>query len=554
MLQIPSSSRSFFSTLILSVLSIVSGTNLHSQSESAYETILAQEFEAYQSGASVLVAKRGEILFRGAIGLANLDQKVQNTAEHIFRIGSITKEFTAVAVLQLQEQGKLELSDPIHKYLPDYPEQGRGITIEHLLTHTSGIKNYTGMAEVAHLQSTEARPKQIIKVFKDAPMESTPGTVYQYNNYGYVLLGAIIEQASGMSYEAYLEQHIFEPAKMQHTYFGEAKAPLKGRATGYQMQDGKFAKAPYLNMAIPYAAGALLSNVDDLYTWVKALQGHQLLDKSSLRKALSPHQLEDGSKIPYGYGFQLDEMYGKKVVGHDGVIQGFLAYALYLPEEDLFVAVLSNCTCKNPVGTANKLAAYALGEFPLLQKELSDSNLGDHYVGRYQYHEEMQQDIFVERNQLYSLSTGDRRRPLYQGDKDQFFFEGGLISIEFIRNEAGEVVGMERSDKGRVLAKAEKISATVAQKEAIQLKEAELQEYVGKYDLGPFHLFITLEKDKLFGQPEGQSKEELFAKAKDHLFLKAVDAEMEFFRKDGLVQAVKVTIGKNSFEGKLVQE
>lgn len=554
MLHIPSSSRSYLSILVLLAFSIVSGTHLHSQSESAYEAILAQEFEGYQSGASVLVAKRGEILFKGAVGLANLDQKVQNTAEHIFRIGSITKEFTAVAILQLQEQGKLKLTDPIHKYLPDYPKEGKGITIEHLLTHTSGIKNYTGMAEVAHLQTTEATPKQIINVFKDAPMESTPGTMYQYNNYGYVLLGAIIEQVSDMSYEAYLEQHIFQPADMQHTYFGEAKAPIEERAIGYQMLNGKFAKAPYLNMSIPYAAGALLSNVNDLYTWMSALQGRQLLSEASLQKAFSPHQLQDGSKVPYGYGFQLDELYGKKVVGHDGVIQGFLAYALYLPEEDLFVAVLSNCTCKNPVGAANKLAAYTLGEFPLLQKELSDANLGDHYVGRYQYDKEMQQDIFVEGNQLYSLSTGDRRRLLYQGDKDQFFFEGGLISIEFIRNEAGEVVSIERSDKGRVLAKAEKISSTVVKKEAIQLKEAELQEYVGKYDLGPFHLFITLEKDKLFGQPEGQSKEELFAKAKDHLFLKAVDAEMEFFRKDGLVQAVKVTIGKNSFEGKLIQE
>lgn len=521
---------------------------------SSYGSILEESFGEHQSGATALVAKNGKILFHQAIGKANIELGVEMKTDHVFRIGSITKEFTAVAILQLQEKGKLDIKDPIHKYLPDYPKQGKGITIEHLLTHTSGIKRYDGMAEVEHLQHTAVTPMQIIKVFKDAPLEAEPGEQYQYNNYGYILLGAIIEEVSGMSYAAYLEQNIFKPALLKNTYFGEELAPAQDRATGYQRQDGRYAKAPYLNMAIPYAAGALLSNIDDLYTWTKALQNHQLLSEESLAKAFSAYQLKNGSQTPYGYGWQLSEMYNRKVVGHDGVIQGFLSYALYLPEEDLFVAVLSNCTCKNPVDATNKLTALALGEFPVLQKEGKDPSQVDQYLGAYQFEEGIRQEIFREDHQLYSLSTGDRRRPIYRSNEDQFFFEDGLNSIQFIRNEAGTVIGLERLDKGHVLATAKRTSQSVVKQAAIQLKEEELQEYVGKYDLGPFHLFITLEEDKLFGQPEGQSKEELFAKAKDHLFLKTVDAEMEFFRKDGLVQAVRVTIGNNSFEGKLVQE
>lgn len=554
MSHIPSLSNRYSLGLAILVMIMMNGFSLLGQDASPYETILVQEFEAYQSGAAALVVKDGKTLFRGGIGFANIDQGEKISPTHLFRIGSITKTFTAVAILQLAEQGKLDISDPIQNYLPDYPKNEQTISIEHLLTHTAGIKPYTGMAEVAHLQDKAATPEQIIDVFKDAPTEFTPGEQYQYNNYGYILLGAIIEQVSGMRYGAYLEKAIFKPLGMKDTYFGDVQEATKEQAIGYEQDNGAYQYAPYLNMNIPYAAGGLVSTVDDLYKWMQALQANEVISKSGLQKAFSPYQLEGGVSTPYGYGWQLGELYGQQVVGHDGVIQGFLSNMIYLPEEDLFVAVLSNCTCKNPVGLANKLAAFAIGEYPLVTKGPFDASTLDPYVGQYQYEGKRKHEIFHEDGQLYSLTTGDRRRNLYRGATDQFFFEEGLISIEFVRNEVGEVVSLKRVEAGKVVAEAAKQSNAVAQKEAIQLKAKELQEYVGKYDLGPFHLFITLEEDKLFGQPEGQSKEELFAKAKDHLFLKTVDAEMEFFRKDGQVQAVKVTIGNNSFQGKLVQD
>ncbi|NRB50951.1 MAG: serine hydrolase [Saprospiraceae bacterium] len=557
MLDTLSSKNRYLLGLVLFMMTAVNGTDLFGQTaqmESPYQTILSQEFDGFESGAAALVVKQGETLFRGGVGAADIDLKQPITPAHSFRIGSITKTFTAIAILQLAEQGKLNISDPIQVYLPNYPNNEKEINIEHLLTHTSGIKPYTGMAEVAHLQNTTVTPAKIIDVFEDAPLEFTPGERYQYNNYGYILLGAIIEQVSGMSYEAYLEKEIFEPVGMNDTHYGDAKEATAKQAKGYEQNNGDYKKAPYLNMAIPYAAGGLVSTVDDLYKWMEALKGNKVISESGLQKAFSSFQLEPGAFTPYGYGWQLAELYGRQVVGHDGVIQGFLSNMIYLPEEDLFVAVLSNCTCKNPVGLANKLAAFAIGEYPLVTKEALDPNTLDPYVGQYQYEGKRKHEIFHEKGQLYSLTTGDRRRMLYRGATDQFFFEEGLISIEFMRNGAGEVVGLKRVEAGKVVAEAAKQSNTVAQKEAIQLKAKELQKYVGKYDLGPFHLFITLEEDKLFGQPEGQSKEQLFAKAKDHLFLKAVDAEMEFFRKDGQVQAVKVTIGNNSFQGKLVQD
>ena len=297
MSHIPSLNNRYSLGLVILVMIMMNGFSLLGQDVSPYEAILAQEFEGYQSGAAVLVVKDGKILFRGGIGFANIDQGEKISPTHLFRIGSITKTFTAVAILQLAEQGKLDISDPIQNYLPDYPKNEQTINIEHLLTHTAGIKPYTGMAEVAHLQDKAATPEQIIDVFKDAPTEFTPGEQYQYNNYGYILLGAIIEQVSGMRYGAYLEKAIFKPLGMNDTYFGDVQEAAKEQAIGYEQDNGAYQHAPYLNMNIPYAAGGLVSTVDDLYKWMQALQANEVISKSGLQKAFSPYQLEGGTVV-----------------------------------------------------------------------------------------------------------------------------------------------------------------------------------------------------------------------------------------------------------------
>lgn len=522
----------------------------------AYEAILAQEFGTYQSGATAIVTKNGEILYRGAIGMADIASGVKASPEHVFRIGSITKQFTAVAILQLEEQGRLSVSDAITNYIPDYPTQGHHITIEHLLTHTSGIKHYTGMSEFSHVAGKDLTPMEIVSVFKDHPMEFEPGEKFYYNNYGYTLLGVIIEKVSGMSFADYIQQNIFEPLGMSHSCYGDDKSLLSMRAAGYQQKNGAYADADFLNMTLPYAAGALLSNIDDLYKWNQALHTNKILSQKSLQKAMTAYTLNDGTTTAYGYGWKLGEIYKQPVIEHDGVIQGFLSAAMYLPTEKVFVAVFSNCECKDPWVAANKMAAYAIGELPDLASKNDKQVDLSQYTGVYEISNDRIQKVTAEGQQLYVTYTGGQRHEVYPNANraDQFFYEDGLMGIHFIRDEAGNVAKAQTTQRGRSQHEAARTSAVVETQKAVQIDAALLQAYAGTYDMGPFKISFTIENGRIFGQPGDASKEELFAKGNDQFFLKTVDASVEFVRHENKVTGVKIFQGNNKFEGKLLEE
>lgn len=522
----------------------------------AYEAILAQEFGTYQSGATAIVTRNGELLYRGAIGMADIELGVKAKPEHVFRIGSITKQFTAVAILQLEEQGRLSVTDPITKYIPDYPTQGHTITIEHLLTHTSGIKSYTGMSEFAHLAGKDLTPMEIVAVFKDHPMEFEPGEKFYYNNYGYILLGVIIEEVSGKSFADYIQQNIFEPIGMSHSYYGDHTSLSSTSASGYQQKNGKYADADYLNMTLPYAAGALLSNVDDLSKWNQALHTNKILIQKSLKKAMTAYTLNDGSTSSYGYGWKLDEIYNQPVEEHDGVIQGFLSAAMYLPKEKVFVAVFSNCECKDPWVTANKMAAYTIGELPTVASTDSKKVDLSQYTGIYDISDDRAQKVTTEGEQLFVTYTGGERHEVYSNAKkaDQFFFEDGLMSIRFVKDEVGKVVKAETFQRGSLQGEATRSSTVVETQKIIQIDAELLEEYAGVYDMGPFKLSFTVEDGKIFGQPGGASKEELFAKGTDQFFLKTVDARVEFVRHEKKITGVKLFQGNNKLEGKRLEQ
>lgn len=540
-----------FSTYGLSQAIAQSGTE-----SAAYEAILAQEFGTYQSGATAIVTKNGELLYRGAIGMADIALGVKTSPEHIFRIGSITKQFTAVAILQLEEQGRLSVTDPITTYIPDYPTQGHHINIEHLLTHTSGIKHYTGMSEFSHVAGKDLTPMEIVSVFKDHPMEFKPGEKFYYNNYGYILLGVIIEKVSGMSFADYIQQNIFEPLGMSHSGYGDDTSLLSMSAAGYQQKNGAYADADFLNMTLPYAAGALLSNVDDLNKWNQALHTNKILSQKSLQKAMTAYTLNDGTTTAYGYGWKLDEIYKQPVIEHDGVIQGFLSAAMYLPTEKVFVTVFSNCECKDPWVAANKMAAYAIGELPVLASKGPEEVDLSQYTGVYEISNDRTQKVTAEGQQLYVTYTGGQRHEIYPNAKgaDQFFFEDGLLGIHFIRDEAGKVVTAQTTQRGRSQHKATRTSEVVETQKAIKLDPALLQVYAGTYDMGPFKLSFTVENGKIFGRPGGASKEELFAKGNDQFFLKTIDASVEFVRNDNEVTGVKLYQGNRALEGKRLAE
>ncbi len=327
------------------------------------DRLMADLFEENGSGGIALVVKDGEILYRKAFGMADMELGVKMTPDNIIRIGSITKQFTASAILKLMEEGKLDLQDDITKYIEDYPAQGHVITIEHLLTHTSGIKSFTGMKTwTADLNKMYYSPKEKIDFFKNEPMDFEPGEKYKYNNSGYILLGYIIEVVSGKKYAEYIDEVFFKPLGMNNSFYGSTSDIVKDRAKGYQKQDGNYKNADFLDMSNPYAAGSLISTVDDLYKWYSAVLHYKVLSKSTLDKAHISYKLNNGKLTGYGYGWDLNDIKHNIAISHGGGVTGYLTFSLYLPQKDIFVAVFSNCTCKNPRKIAIKLAQLDLND------------------------------------------------------------------------------------------------------------------------------------------------------------------------------------------------
>ena len=261
---------------LLFLLCTILSVGVCAQSQEDYQKILSEYFTDDGPGATAIVAKGGEILYQGAAGMADLELQVPMDVRHVFRLGSITKQFTGIAIMMLVEDGEVALDDPLTKFLPDYPTGEHVITVEHLLTHTSGIQSYTDMPGFMEHEVRIGRSVDVlIDFFKDEPMQFAPGERWAYNNSGYILLGAIIEKASGQTYEAFVNEHIFEPLGMSRTYYDSHERVIAGRIPGYQPASGGPVNADFIDMSLPYAAGSLLSTVGDLLIWNTAVQSEK---------------------------------------------------------------------------------------------------------------------------------------------------------------------------------------------------------------------------------------------------------------------------------------
>lgn len=306
---------------------------------------------------TVLVARDGKPVFRKGYGQANREWNIPNGPESKFRLGSITKQFTATAILQLVEAGKLKLDDPISKYYTDSPAAWSKVTIHHLLTHTSGIPSYTGLPGFFQKEAMYDRtPAEIVKLTEEKPLEFEPGAKFNYDNTGYVLLGFVIEKVTGQKYGDYLREHIFTPLGMRDTGYDTAKEIIPHRAAGYSFNAGAWTNTPYLAMSLPYAAGSLYSTVDDLLIWDQALYAGKPLKAVSLDRMFTPN-LQN-----YGYGWFIDKQFNRKHMGHGGGINGFNTVIERYPDDKVTVIVLANMNTPavGPIGKA--LAALAFGE------------------------------------------------------------------------------------------------------------------------------------------------------------------------------------------------
>lgn len=326
------------------------------------DTLMSRYFKADRPGAIVIVTKDGNAIFRKAYGMANLEQHIALQPEMAMRIGSITKQFTATAIMMLAEQGKLLLTDDIIKYLPGYSTHGATVTIENLLTHTSGIKSYTSLPKFASIARSEMTVQQMLELIQNEPLEFRPGDRFAYSNSGYFLLGAIIEQVSGISYARFMEKNIFAPLQLQHTFYDSNVSVILSRVDGYSKTRHGFDNAEFLSLSIPYAAGALRSSVDDLAHWDAAIVAGKLLRPESWKRMMTSYILSNGKPTGYGYGWFVRKIQGREALEHGGDINGFSGDTMRFPAEGYYIAVLVNSDTQQPdtQTLAEKIAALLL--------------------------------------------------------------------------------------------------------------------------------------------------------------------------------------------------
>ena len=405
----------------------------------------ADEFQRYmdatvavhQFNGSVIVSKNDKIVFSAGYGMANFEHSIPNSPITKFRIGSITKQFTAMAVLVLQEQDKLSTSDPISKHLEDVPDTWQPITIHHLLTHTSGIPSFTGMSDYGPKMMLPQTVEQMVERFRDKPLDFPPGSKYRYSNSGYYLLGAIIESASGESFASYLRSAVLDPLELNDTGYETFAAVLPHRATGYERFGDSIRHAPFLDMSQPYSAGALYSTVDDLVRWDNALRAKKLLSERGYEAYYRPE------KDDYAYGWKVTTENGRKTISHGGGINGFGSYILRVPEESLCVVVISNVMPFQVGRTAKTIAKIALGddyETPKSTKVVQvDAGVLDKLAGNYVLAPELEVTIESGDDHLRLIIKDQPPVKLLPASETEFFNEvsGSRLSFGIKNGVAG---------------------------------------------------------------------------------------------------------------------
>jgi CubicO group peptidase (beta-lactamase class C family) len=523
------------------------------------DQLFSQAYPADEPGAAVLVMKDGQVLLRKGYGMANLELGVPIRPEMVFELGSITKQFTAAAILKLQERGQLSVSDDVTNYLPDYPTHGQKITIDHLLTHVSGIPSYTGLPEWLPRVREDMTVQQVIDLFKDKPLEFNPGEQWAYNNSAYILLGAVIEKVSGKSYEDFIEQEIFAPLGMKSSRYGHQDEIVPGRVTGYEKGDSGYEIAEYLSMTQPYAAGSLMSTVDDLALWAEALAGGKVIQKASVERMTTPAKLNSGRSTKYAYGLGVTDEGGARIVEHGGGIFGFVTDLLHIPDQRLVIIALSNNTGTetSPGALAYRIARKALGA-PWEDRKavrLDPATLDD-YVGVYRFDEKTTRAVSREGDKLFAQRSGGEKQEILAASRDDFYYLDSDNRLRFQRDAQGKITGLDQLVRfGPDAAGVKTDEPLPSERQAAQVDPNVYDAYVGVYQLAPnFSLTLTREGDQLMGQATGQPKLELFPESETRFFLKVVDAQIEIQRgPDGKATGLTLFQGGQEIPGKKVK-
>jgi CubicO group peptidase (beta-lactamase class C family) len=402
---------------------------------------MEEVIQSYVSGkqfmGSVLVARGETVVLDKGYGFANLEWDIPNSPTTKFRLGSITKQFTAACILLLEERGKLKVDDPVKKYMPDAPAAWDKVTILNVLTHTSGIPSFTDFPDYESTEAIPTTPEKLVARFRDKPLEFQPGEKWKYSNSGYVLLGYLIEKISGESYEKFVQENIFTPLGMKDSGYDSNSAIIRHRAAGYSPGPNGPQNTGFIHMSIPFAASALYSTTEDLLRWEQGLFGGKVLSPAPLQKMTTPFQHD------YACGLGVRMVNGHKLIEHGGGIEGFNTQLSYYTEDKLTVVVLGNLNGSAPNDIATKLAALAHGEKVVLASERKEiavpPKILAKYVGSYELHPDLVLVVTLENGQLMAQPTDQPKAPIFAESETKFFLKVVDAQIEFFKNENGEV-------------------------------------------------------------------------------------------------------------------
>lgn len=426
---------------------LVSGAPALAQDVGRMDQIVQAAVDADEFTGSVLVARDGEILFDRGYGFANREWNAPNDGDTKFRLGSVSKQFTAVAIMILNERGLVDLDAPVKTFLPDAPAAWDGVTVRHLLTHTSGVPSLTGFDDYEASKTLPATIDSLIGRFRDRPLDFQPGEGWAYSNSGYILLTAIVEKAGGKPYAEFVAENLLQPLGMSDSGYDSHAAILPRRASGYTPTARGFVNADYIDMSIPKGAGALYSTTRDLLKWERGLFGGRLLKPQSLTLLTTP------VRNNYAFGLMVTEAGGNRTVGHSGGIEGFNTHLAYDPDRRMTVVVLGNLNGPGPDQVAGSLLALARGETVTLPNERRAVAVAPEvlraYEGVYELAPTFTVTVSVVDGKLMARATGQQAFELHAESADRFFLTVVDAQVTFTRDASGAVTGLVLRQGGR---------------------------------------------------------------------------------------------------------
>jgi len=503
--------------------------------EALADAVFNRVIKGDSPGAAVIVSKDGKIIYQKGFGYADVEKHIPITVDTKFRTGSITKQFTASAILKLQEEGKLSVNDKLSKFIPDF-NRGDEVTIHHLLTHTSGIPDYMGKPDFDKTVAPGAKPEEIINFFKNDKLVFNPGDNWSYSNSGYFILGYIVEKVSGQPLDDYLKSSLVNSLGMKNTGILTSKLSLEQEANGYSYENGKFEKVPNGDMSRAGGAGSLYSTVADLYLWNEGIFNGKALNESSLKSAFTPVILNNGknARARYGYGWSIGEDRSLRLISHNGGILGFNSDLKRYTDINATVVALQNCLPSPPGMTAGDFTSQLFEIFfwELMKPQESfkvdetvNSSIYDAYVGKYDCIEVIL-NIIKEDDHLFVQLGPLAKFEIFPKSESEFFRKSLDSRIKFVKNEKGEVTHAIYYQDGI------EINASRLKDEVLaEIDPAIYDLYVGEYQFPQATYKVMRDKDGIYTQIEGY-KISLLPKSESEFFSDAINLTFRFVKDD----------------------